>query len=76
MNAVFWLLNDQHKVPQSPNAESVTPMLHFACVLAADLFRQNKKIQMGVDDQDKAHVMDEWLWQFDASRFIPHNLLR
>lgn len=74
MNAVFWLLNDQHKVPQSPNAESVSPKLHFACVLAADLFRQNKKIQMGVDDQDKAHVMDEWLWQFEANRFIPHNL--
>jgi DNA polymerase III subunit chi len=74
MNAVFWLLSDQHKVPQATDAESVSPIQHYACVLAADLFRQNKKIQMGVDSQDHAHVLDEWLWQFEANRFIPHNL--
>lgn len=74
MNAVFWLLNEQHQVPQHNSGLAITPHLHYACVLTADLYRQNKKILVGVENQDQAHIVDEWLWQFEADRFIPHNL--
>ncbi len=74
MNAVFWLLNEQHQVPKHDSGLTITPELHYACVLTADLYRQNKKIQVGVENQAQAHTIDEWLWQFEADRFIPHNL--
>jgi len=74
MQVVFWLLNDQHKAPEHAAGQNIDPLLHYACVLTADLFRQHKKILLGVQDQDVAHVVDEWLWQFEADRFIPHNL--
>lgn len=78
MNVIFWLLSDdQHQQTQTKaqGAEmDISAHLHYACVLAADLFRQKKKIQIGVADKAQAHVVDEWLWQFEADRFIPHNL--
>lgn len=74
MNAVFWLLADNHQVPQAGIEQGISPLQHYACVLAADLYRQQKKIHFAVADQDQAHKVDEWLWQFEANRFIPHNL--
>ncbi len=74
MNAVFWLLSEKHQVPSTATEQGVGPHWHYACVLTADLYRQHKKVLLGVNDQDQAHVIDEWLWQFEANRFIPHNL--
>jgi DNA polymerase-3 subunit chi len=74
MNVIFWLLSEHHQAPKHAAEANVSARVHYACVLAADLFRQQKKIQVGVMDQEQAHVVDEWLWQFEADRFIPHNL--
>ena len=74
MQAIFWLLSEQHQAPNQAAEQDVDARLHYACVLTADLYRQKKKILMGVTSQDQAHVLDEWLWQFEADRFIPHNL--
>lgn len=74
MNAIFWLLSEQHQPPEHAAEMNVSALDHYACVLTADLYRQKKKILLGAADQDRAHVLDEWLWQFEANRFIPHNL--
>lgn len=74
MNVIFWLLSEQHKLPETATEHEVKSHWHYACVLTADLYRQHKKVLLGVQDQDHAHQIDEWLWQFQANRFIPHNL--
>ncbi|GAA0302923.1 DNA polymerase III subunit chi [Psychrosphaera haliotis] len=74
MNVIFWLLSDKHSLPQTDEAKNILPHWHYACVLTADLYRQHKKVLLGAQDQDHAHQLDEWLWQFEANRFIPHNL--
>ncbi|MBU2916738.1 MAG: DNA polymerase-3 subunit chi [Psychrosphaera sp.] len=74
MNAIFWILSEQQQAPLHAKDSDVTAHIHYACVLAADLYRQNKKIHIGVENQDQAHIVDDWLWQFEADRFIPHNL--
>ena len=78
MNAVFWLLTEQHQVPnhgtELAQTQNVSALVHYACVLTADLYRQNKKLLLLSDDQEQAQVIDEWLWQFEANRFVPHNL--
>jgi len=74
MQAIFWLLSEQHQAPAHAASQQIDARLHYACVLTADLYRQKKKILVGVADQEQAHVVDEWLWQFEADRFIPHNL--
>ena len=74
MNVIFWLLSEQHQVPDAPDSDTISAHWHYACVLTADLYRQNRKILLATRDQDSAHVIDEWLWQFQADRFIPHNL--
>lgn len=74
MNAIFWILSEQHNAPAHAQDANVSAQIHYACVLAADLYRQNKKLLIGVENQDQAHLVDDWLWQFEADRFIPHNL--
>lgn len=74
MQAVFWLLSEQHLVPEAGAEQGVSALMHYACVLTADLYRQNKKILIGTEGQDEAQLLDEWLWQFEAERFVPHNL--
>lgn len=74
MKAVFWILSEQQQAPKHGAEQNVSALMHYACVLTADLYRQNKKIQLGTEDQEQAQLVDEWLWQFDAERFVPHNL--
>ena len=49
---------------------------HFAltCQLCADLFRANQRVFVYCPNQQDAEAVDEVLWQFDAERFVPHNL--
>lgn len=49
---------------------------HFAltCQLCADLYRQNLRVFVYCPNQQDAEAVDEVLWQFDAERFVPHNL--
>jgi len=74
MQAVFWLLSEQQQAPVHGAEQGVSALMHYACILTADLYRQNKKILLATEDQDHAQLIDEWLWQFDAERFVPHNL--
>lgn len=71
MKGIFWLLGEPHQA--TPNS-ALSSLEYFACVLTADLYRQRKKVLLLASDQDHAQRLDEALWQFDASRFVPHNL--
>ena len=64
----FYLLEQQN--------EQVAVPAHFAfaCQLCAQLYRQGQRIFIYVENQQQAEWVDEYLWQFDASSFVAHNL--
>lgn len=46
----------------------------LGCWLAARYFQTNKRVLLVCENQLHAERLDEWLWQLDPDRFIPHNL--
>jgi len=50
-------------------------LLHYACLQAAQCYRQNQRVFIFTQDQTQAHDIDELLWAFDADSFVPHNLV-
>ncbi|MEH8019812.1 MULTISPECIES: DNA polymerase III subunit chi [Rheinheimera] len=71
MQVSFYVLDNSAE----QNELSPTPA-HFAlaCQLCADLYRAKQRIFVYTADQQQAEAFDELLWQFDAERFVPHNL--
>jgi DNA polymerase-3 subunit chi len=69
MNAVFYVL-------KHINEPVIANPAHFdlAVKLAANCFRQGKKVFILVDNKQDAHRIDECLWQLEADGFVPHNL--
>ena len=77
MQVKFYVLSE----PQPDNAEAPTVQPNpvpaeylFACQLCADLYRQGQRVFVFCQNQQDAELLDEVLWQFDAERFVPHNL--
>ena len=70
MQVSFYLSDDSQQ-----NELSTVPA-HFAlaCRLCADLYRAKQRVFVYTADQQQAEAFDELLWQFDAERFVPHNL--
>lgn len=76
MHVSFYLLSDTAAdQPASQNELSTVPA-HFAlaCQLCADLYRARQRVFVYTANQQQAEAFDELLWQFDAERFVPHNL--
>lgn len=74
MNAIFYVL--KHKeVLDNPELEKDIPA-HFdlAARLATDQFRQGKRVFIYTNDKNDSHIIDEYLWSFEANSFVPHNL--
>ena len=71
MQVNFYLLDET-----APLNELSTVPAHFAlvCQLCADLYRAKQRVFVYTADQQQAEAFDELLWQFDAERFVPHNL--
>ena len=71
MQVNFYLLDET-----APQNELSTVPAHFAlaCQLCADLYRAKQRVFVYTADQQQAEAFDELLWQFDAERFVPHNL--
>jgi DNA polymerase III subunit chi len=76
MQVSFYLLNEAPLANNSAENELSTAPAHFtlACQLCADLYRAKQRVFVYTADQQQAEVFDELLWQFDAERFVPHNL--
>lgn len=72
MAVTFYVLNSS---TDTANELSTTPA-HFAlaCQLCADLYRAKQRVFVYTAGQPDAEAFDELLWQFDAERFVPHNL--
>lgn len=72
MAVTFYVLTAS---PSEQNELSPTPA-HFAlaCQLCADLYRTKQRVFVYTADQAQAEAFDQKLWQFDAERFVPHNL--
>lgn len=46
----------------------------LACDLAAQLWRQGKRVILSCETEQQALKLDEALWVRDADNFVPHNL--
>ncbi|ATC93632.1 DNA polymerase III subunit chi [Pseudoalteromonas tunicata] len=69
MNAIFYVQKQENE-PDSPIAA------HFdlAAKIAADCYRQGQRVFIYTENKTDAHLIDEYLWQFEANSFVPHNL--
>lgn len=47
----------------------------FACRLAEKAYRLENSVYIEVSDSAAAHIVDEMLWTFRDSSFVPHNIL-
>ena len=72
MQVQFYLLPDQTTAAHEP----ATMPAHVAlvCQLCADFYRAGLRVLVFCANQQDAELLDEVLWQFDAERFVPHNL--
>ncbi|KZN46734.1 DNA polymerase III subunit chi [Pseudoalteromonas luteoviolacea] len=69
INARFFVLKHDHE----PN-QQVSAHFDLAARSAAKLYRAGQRVFIYVDNVEDAHAIDEYLWQFDAESFVPHNL--
>ncbi|WP_199611209.1 DNA polymerase III subunit chi [Flocculibacter collagenilyticus] len=69
MNATFYVLKLENE-PTLP----VPAHFHLACTLAATLYRKQSRVFIATENIEDAHAIDDYLWAFDADRFVPHNL--
>ncbi|MFZ4077576.1 MAG: DNA polymerase III subunit chi [Legionellaceae bacterium] len=61
--ADFYLLND----------ENVDKSLHFACRLLEKAYLSGHRIFVRCEDEEQAMLLDDRLWTFSATSFIPHH---
>ncbi len=73
MAVTFYVLADGQQLPEN---ELRTSPAHFAlaCQLCADFYQANQRVFVYTANQQDAELIDQLLWQFDADRFVPHNL--
>ncbi|SNC59075.1 DNA polymerase III subunit chi [Sodalis endosymbiont of Henestaris halophilus] len=67
--AIFYLL-DEYSIK-----DGLTSVERTACDLAADKWREGKRVVIACDDDSQAFRMDEALWTRDPDAFVPHNLV-
>ena len=57
-----------------PDAE-VEPRLIFACRLAEKAYRLGHRVHLHSADAEQAGALDDLLWRFQTSSFVPHDVL-
>ncbi|XWR70812.1 DNA polymerase III subunit chi [Providencia manganoxydans] len=68
-NATFYQL------PPTPAEEDELEAHEWlACELAAQMWRNGKRILLACETAEQAEKLDEALWQRDPHQFVPHNL--
>ncbi len=63
-------------MPASDNGlVSTIPGHHeLACQLAGEFYQQGHRVYIFTNSDAESNAIDEYLWQLDASSFVPHNL--
>lgn len=74
MHISFYLLPEPEANAAEPKPSAIPAHWQLACQLCAEHYRQQQRVLMLTDDEATALQLDEWLWQFEPDRFIPHNL--
>jgi len=74
MNAIFYVLKQNEEQDKADLETHIPAHFDLAARLAADQFRQGKRIFIYTNDKDDSHLIDEHLWSFEADSFVPHNL--
>ncbi|MFT6919390.1 MAG: DNA polymerase-3 subunit chi, partial [Cognaticolwellia sp.] len=70
--AMFYSIEEQSSIVGVTEAQL---HLHYACLQAVHFYRQNQRVFIYTQDQQSAHDIDEMLWAFDPTSFVPHNLI-
>ncbi|WP_085298295.1 DNA polymerase III subunit chi [Cognaticolwellia mytili] len=70
--AMFYSIEEQSKIAGVSEQQL---HLYYACLQAAYFYRQNQRVFIYTQDQESAHNIDEMLWAFDPTSFVPHNLI-
>lgn len=67
---LFFVLPQQTSV--GPNA--IEQVYHLACHQAQQAFDKGQQVYIHCQDKGQAFEIDELLWQFEPTSFVPHNL--
>ncbi|MFT5236054.1 MAG: DNA polymerase-3 subunit chi [Shewanella sp.] len=70
-NALFYVMPVEANCSPTDAAEQVS---HLACVLSQQAFIEQKLVYIHCKDREQAYGVDELLWQFEPSAFVPHSL--
>jgi DNA polymerase-3 subunit chi len=77
-NALFYLMPAPPSVAEQsaaqPSASATDDVYRLACQLAQQAFTRQQLVYVHCNDQQQAYAIDEILWQFEPTAFVPHNL--
>lgn len=68
--ALFFVLPQQTIGDQA----AIEPVYHLACQRAQQAFDNGQLVYIHCNDKAQAFEIDELLWQFEPTAFVPHNL--
>lgn len=74
MNAIFYVLKHKEALDNPELEKDIPAHFDLAARLATDQFRQGKRVFIYTNDKNDSHIIDEYLWSFEANSFVPHNL--
>lgn len=57
-------------------SDSTEARLRFACRIADKAFQQRQKVVLHAGSASEAQQLDELLWTFSQSSFVPHRIVR
>lgn len=81
MQISFYVLGERYMKQDATAASTASAVdaeavLNFVCRLTQTVLNKSEYSLVIVDDQrDRLQALDEQLWSFDATSFIPHNLI-
>ena len=67
-NATFYLLDNENTV------EGLSAVEQLVCDIAAERWRNGKRVLIACEDEQQAIRLDEALWSRPPESFVPHNL--
>lgn len=74
VNTRFYVLKPNNEPSAITEGDAIAAHFDLGCQLAAQLYRDGKRVFMFTDNEHDAHLLDEHLWSFEADSFVPHNL--
>lgn len=79
-NALFYLMPETSSVAEQSAAAANTvtsatdDVYRLACQLAETAYKAQQLVYVHCNDQQQSYAIDEILWQFEPTAFVPHNL--